>query len=109
MNIYGRLFVGINLVAGLTLAGCSAPTVLSTPNTCSTLIPESWKAGVAGAELPADDTVGSWVAFGDAQTARLDQANGRTRDTIEIVSRCEDRDRKAVERSTRSWLGRLFN
>jgi hypothetical protein len=46
--------------------------------------------------------------FGDAQTARLDQANGRTKDAITIVERCEDRDAKAVKRARRGFFGRLF-
>lgn len=95
-------------IALLVLAGCGVPVVKSTPNSCSTLIPESWSQGVAGAELPADDTVGSWVAFGDAQTGKLDQANGRTKDAMDIIGRCEERDAKAVRKATRGWLGRLF-
>jgi hypothetical protein len=58
--------------------------------------------------LPDGQTVGDWIAFGDAQTARLDQANGRTRDAIGIVSRCEDRDRQAVTRATRRRLFGIF-
>ena len=85
------------------LAACSAPTVLSTPNSCSSLLPEEWSQGVAPAPLPEGDTVGDWVSFGDAQTGKLDQANGRTKDAIGIVSRCEDRDAKAVKRATRRW------
>lgn len=95
-------------LATLLLASCAAPTVLATPNSCSSLIPESWALGVPGAELPADDSVGSWISFGDAQTARLDQANGRTKDTIEIQRKCEARDAAAVKRATRGFFGRLF-
>lgn len=91
------------LFALALLSGCAGPTVLSTPNSCSTLIPTSWSEGVSGAELPADDSVGSWISFGDQQTGRLDQANGRTRDTISIVSKCEARDAAAVKKATRRW------
>jgi hypothetical protein len=35
-------------------------------------------------------------------------ANGRTKDAIGIVERCEARDAKAVRKSTRRFLGRLF-
>src|SRR5690242_18741090 len=87
----------------LILCACAGPTVLSTPNSCATLLPGEWKEGVAGAELPAGDTVGDWVAFADAQTGKLDQANGRTRDAIGIVERCEARDAAAVKRATRRW------
>lgn len=87
----------------LVLSACAAPTVLSTPNSCASLLPVEWKQGVPGAELPTGDTVGDWVAFGDAQTGKLDMANGRTRDAIGIVERCEARDAVAVKRATRRW------
>ena len=76
---------------------------------CSQLVPSSWRAGVAGADLPSDDSVGAWVAFSDAQTGRLDQANGRTKDAIELVEKCEVRDSYAVQQGSRGFLGRLFN
>lgn len=75
---------------------------------CSSLIPDSWLAGVPGAPLPDGNTVGDWVAFGDAQTARLDQANSRTKDAIEIQRRCEARDAAAVKRATRRRFLGLF-
>jgi hypothetical protein len=75
---------------------------------CSQLLPAEWKQGVAGAELPEGNSVGDWVAFGDAQTARLDQANGRTSDAIGIVERCEARDAAAVKRARRGFFARLF-
>lgn len=100
----GRNFeLAVLIVIIAALAGCAAPTVLAPPNSCSTLLPADWKEGVAGADLPAGDTVGDWVAFGDAQTGKLDQANGRTRDTIGIIERCETRDAAAVKKATRRW------
>ena len=75
---------------------------------CSTLVPPDWAAGVAGAELPGGSTVGDWIAFGDAQTARLDQANGRTRDAVGIVERCETRDAAAVRQATRRRFLGIF-
>jgi len=61
---------------------------------------------VAGATLPDGSTVGDWVVFGDAQTGKLDEANGRTRDAIGIVERCEARDGEAVRRARRGgWNG----
>lgn len=100
----------IHAAAGfaLLLTGCAAPVVTSTPNSCSTLLPEEWSQGVAGAPLPDGDTVGDWIAFGDAQTGKLDQANDRTRSAIGIVARCEERDAKAVRKATRGFFGRLF-
>jgi hypothetical protein len=58
--------------------------------------------------MPDGDTVGDWIAFADAQTGKLDMANGRTRDAIDIVARCEARDAAAVKRATRGFLGRIF-
>lgn len=90
-------------LALLLLTGCAGPTVLATPNSCSSLLPPDWKQGVAGARLPPGDSVGDWIAFGDAQTGKLDQANGRTKDAIGIIERCEARDAAAVRRATRKW------
>lgn len=75
---------------------------------CSTLLPAEWSQGVAGADLPQGDSIGDWIVFGDQQTARLDQANGRTHDAIGIVQRCEARDAAAVKKATRGFFGRLF-
>ena len=75
---------------------------------CSKLLPADWKDGVAGAELPIGTTVGDWIAFGDAQTGKLDQANERTRAAIGIVERCEERDAEAVRRATRRRFLGIF-
>lgn len=96
------------LVAPLlfTVASCAAPTVLAQSAGCSSLIPSSWKVGVAPAPLPEGDTVADWVSFGDAQTGKLDMANGRTKDAIELYERCEARDALAVKKATRRrWFG----
>jgi hypothetical protein len=75
---------------------------------CASLLPADWKAGVAPADLPDGNTVGDWIAFGDAQTGKLDVANGRTRDAIGIVERCEARDAQAVKKAKQGFFGRLF-
>ncbi|MCM8557738.1 hypothetical protein [Sphingomicrobium sediminis] len=78
---------------------------------CASLLPADWREGVAGADLPeAAATTGDWIAFADAQTGRLDAANGRTRDAIEIVENCEARERAAIARAKRrggllGWIG----
>jgi hypothetical protein len=92
-------------VAALSLSACAAPIVTAQGASCSSLLPETWKQGVAGADLPDGNTVGDWIAFGDAQTGKLDQANGRTKDAMEIVERCEARDRAAVHKATHRFLG----
>lgn len=98
------------LAAAIGLAGCSGgpPIVTTSAAACSALLPHDWRLGVAGADLPSGDTVGDWVAFGDAQTGKLDVANGRTKDAIEIVERCEARDDAAIKRATRGFWARLF-
>jgi hypothetical protein len=90
----------------LLASGCvGAPSIVSAPSACSTLLPAEWRAGVPGADLPDGSTVGEWIAFADAQTGQLDKANDRTAAAIGIVERCEDRDREAVKRSRRKFLG----
>ncbi len=82
-----------------TLSACAhQPAVLLNASPCSQLVPDGWKAGVESAPLPKVDSVGEWVAFGDAQTAQLDKANGRTADALNIVAKCEARDWEAGER-----------
>ena len=91
------------------LAGCAAgpPIVTLSGAGCAVLLPNEWRAGVIPAPLPDGVTVGDWVAFADAQTGKLDEANGRTRDAIGIVERCEARDSAAVKKARRGWLRRL--
>lgn len=94
------------LPAMLVLPACvGAPAIATTPSACSGLIPEAWAKGVEGAPLPDGSTVGDWIAFGDAQTGRLDVANGRQADTLGIIARCEERDRGAVNASRSKFLG----
>lgn len=94
------------LFAMLALPACVAAPVINTiPSACSGLVPDNWKEGVSGADLPEGNTVGDWVAFGDAQTAQLDKANGRTVDAITIIDRCEKRDAAAVKKARTKWLG----
>jgi hypothetical protein len=71
--------------------------VIRPASACSTLVPETWAAGVQSAPIPTKDTVGDWISFGDAQTGQLDRANGRTVDTLTIVQKCEARDAEATK------------
>lgn len=100
----------IPLLAMLACAACvgAPPIVTAQSASCSSLLPAEWKQGVAGAPLPDGDTIGDWIAFGDAQTGKLDQANGRTKDAIGIVERCEARDAAAVKRATKRKILGLF-
>jgi hypothetical protein len=93
-------------ISATSLAGCAGtPVVTATPSSCATLLPPEWKQGVAGAPLPQGDTVADWEVFADAQTGKLDQANGRTVDAIGIVERCEARDAAAIKKATHRFLG----
>lgn len=84
------------------------PPIIATPSACASLIPEGWSKGVPGAPLPDGGTVGDWISFGDAQTAQLDKANGRTVDAIGIVSRCEARDKAVIVKAGRKKFLGLF-
>jgi hypothetical protein len=95
--------------SALSLSACAgAPIVTAAPSSCATLLPSEWKQGVEGAPLPIGDTVADWEVFGDAQTGKLDIANGRTKDAIGIVERCEARDAAAIKKASRGFFGRLF-
>jgi hypothetical protein len=93
----------------LSLSACATPIVTVAPNSCSSLLPQSWREGVPPPPLPDGNDVGDWISFGDAAIGKLDVANGRTVDAITIVERCESRDAAAVKHSTKSWIGRLFD
>ena len=95
--------------AMLALAGCAGgpPIVTLSGAGCAALLPSEWRGGVVAAPLPDGVTVGDWIAFADAQTGKLDDANGRTRDAIGIVERCEARDTDAVKRAKRGGVSRM--
>jgi hypothetical protein len=84
-------------------------------------VPKAWKDGVSHAPDPAPappvpvakpTTVEdwramyewafgqqkNWVSFGVAEAQKVEDANGRQRDTMEIVEGCERRNAAAVKR-----------
>ncbi|EQB10407.1 hypothetical protein [Novosphingobium lindaniclasticum] len=87
------------------LSACATPIVYNRPaSDCSALIPPTLRDDTEGAALPVDQTVGSWVVFGDAQTGQLDKANVTKRASIQVVEACEKRDREAAAKVTkRPW------
>lgn len=104
----GRATRLIPLLAMLACGACASgpPIVTASAAGCSSLIPDEWRQGVAGADIPEGNTVGDWIAFGDAQTGKLDIANDRTKSAIGIVARCEARDAAAIKQATRrKFLG----
>lgn len=54
--------------------------------------------------MPNGPAAGGWVIFGDAQTGKLDVANGRTLGSISIVEKCEARDAETIKALTRRGL-----
>ena len=106
----------------LAVTACAgSPVIVASPSACADLIPADWEKGVGQAEIPAPappkaatvgeqlaqavDELKAWVGFGVEQGARIDQADGRTRDAIGIVRRCEARDATAVKRARPKFLG----
>jgi hypothetical protein len=83
-----RLAMLATAAFGLSVAGCATVTPNAALN-CGALIGPTLRADVPGADLPVGNTVGQWVAFGDAQTGKLDDANGRRAAVVEIVDRCQ--------------------
>ena len=61
---------------------------------CSDLVQGPLAADVAPADLPPDPaTVADWQVFGDAQTGRLETSNLYRRAALDVIRRCEARDR----------------
>lgn len=54
---------------------------------------------VSPADLPpVDASLADWIAFGDAQTGQLDKANSYRRASLDVIRRCEARDRALDQR-----------
>jgi hypothetical protein len=96
---------------------------------CAGLVPSRWRAGVSHTKDPtpasaqpvkpantasADQQIGywrsmyelalgelkKWVGFGVSESQKVEDANGRTTDTLDIVSDCEKRAAAAVKRAS---------
>lgn len=50
----------------------------------------------------------AWISFSVAEAANVEVANGRTRDAMGIVERCEARDAAAVKKVARGKVLGLF-
>lgn len=93
----------IGLSGSLSACTTAPSNFLSAPE-CSRYIPKSWEAGTPSAPLPQDRTVGALAGFGDAQTGQLDVANGRLKDSLDIIHTCEQENKKAqTEIQPRPW------
>jgi hypothetical protein len=120
-----RLLQTISMASLFALTACASPRLVTPPASgCAELVPEEWGEGVPSANYPADrgplpkeptarvqrleqDLTDARV-FGNEQTGQLDKANGRTKDTLTIVRKCEARDAAAVKRLTTPWWQRPF-
>ncbi len=91
------------LATCLLLSGCNTAVISGALN-CSAMIGQTLRTDVDGAPLPDENQIGDWVAFGDAQTQKLDDANGRRRAVVETVDLCHAEQ----ERLTRKPWWRLF-
>lgn len=106
-----RLRLMLPALMPLVAAACVASPPIYAANTpCSSLVPSEWRNGVDHAPPPAETTdqlgqLKAWIGFGTAEAGQVEKANGRTADTLGIVERCEERDRKAVERAKPKFLG----
>lgn len=100
------------LPAVLALTACAGGPPIETIHVafdCAARVPPQLRAAVEAAPPPADNSVGEWVVFGDAQTARLDAANDRNATALWIVDRCEAEEKAAVrDLARRPWWRRLL-
>lgn len=98
-------------LTGLALTGCAGSrVVVPARSACSSLVSQDWRKGVEQAPAPVDagndlDRLKAWIAFGVDQSTRLDAANGRTKDAIELIERCERRDFEAIQAARPRFLG----
>jgi hypothetical protein len=99
------------LLAMLGLASCAGvPNTSAIPVAldCSRRVPPQLKKPTEPAPLPTENTVGEWVAFGDAQTGQLGQANDAKATVVWIIDACEAEERAAVEALTaKPWWRRI--
>lgn len=89
------------LAFGLCVGGCQTTRVAGID--CAALIGPTLRADVDSAPFPQDNTVGEWVAFADAQTGRLIDANGRRRAVVETVDACQAQQDRLERPWWRGW------
>jgi hypothetical protein len=101
------------LLATLACAACAGgPRIETIPVAldCGTRVPPQLRAEVVGAPPPVDNSVGEWVAFGDAQTGRLEVANERKATVLWIYETCEAEEKAAAAKlsSATPWWRKLL-
>lgn len=114
---------------GCTVFGGKRAIVVAADTPCTNLVPTTWRDGVAHAadpspakakpaEPPANasdsakaqywqvmydlamEELRKWTLFGVSEAQMVEDANGRTRDAIDIVAGCEARDAAAVKKGS---------
>ena len=100
------------LLMPLALAACvTSPPIYAPRTPCSELVPQEYREKTQHApapELGASDlgTFKNWIAFALLQTANVNNADDKRIASIEIIERCEARDREAIEETQdRGFLG----
>lgn len=93
-----------SLMLAFGLAACVTPTkIIPVALDCAKRVPPQLADDVPGAEMPGP-SVGEQIAFGDAQTGKLDQSNDEKRTVLWIFRQCEAEEREAVEKlKPRAW------
>ena len=97
----------------LLVPGCvSSPPIIASKAACSTLVPETWRAGVGVGKIGAVEPTATdlerlkiWQQFAIDTVGRVITADSRTADTIGIIERCEARDAAAVRKARPRFLG----
>lgn len=98
--------LALRRLSTLSVIACLLSACAGTPPTplilaalkCGGGIPPSYREPVAGVALSSiGGTLGSHDQALDGQTARLDQANGRTADVIHVVDDCDKRNAELLK------------
>lgn len=94
----------------LALAGCVSTPVFAPTTDCSALVEGTYDKPVPDASAPVEgptvlDTLKSWIAFALGQTAAKQTEFERAQAARAVIKRCEERDRKAVQRARPKVLG----
>lgn len=104
-RLHRILAIPLAMLAMLGLGACvSARHTVTTPYACASRIPPQLAADVPPAAIPADNTIGAWVAGFDAQTGQLERANDEKQTALWIVRNCENEYAKAARDLNRPWF-----
>lgn len=98
------LRIPLAVLAMLGLASCATgPRYVPIQYACASRVPPQLADDVPSTALPTENTVGQWVAFGDAQTGQLERANDEKATALWIVNQCEAEARAAADDIMRPW------